>query len=107
MKRGDLITIAMQGAYGKPRPAVVVQANEFPDLESITFLPLSSEVLPRQVFRVQLDPSPDNGLQTPSQVMADKCSTLPRSKIGSVFGTLAPGDMYRVDRALALFLGFA
>ena len=27
MKRGDLVTIALQGDYGKPRPAVVVQSD--------------------------------------------------------------------------------
>jgi len=29
VKRGDLVSIALQGAYGKPRPAVVVQADLF------------------------------------------------------------------------------
>ena len=29
MKRGDLVTIALQGDYGKPRPALVVQSDLF------------------------------------------------------------------------------
>ena len=27
--RGDLVTIAMQGNFGKPRPALVIKANQF------------------------------------------------------------------------------
>ena len=29
MKRGDLVTIAVSGHYGKPRPAMIVQADAF------------------------------------------------------------------------------
>jgi mRNA interferase MazF len=75
-------------------------------MESVTFLPLTSEVLPKQVFRITVGPTPENGLQAPSQIMADKCSTLPLAKVGSVFGHLGAADLGRVDRALAAFLGF-
>jgi mRNA interferase MazF len=107
MNRGDLVTVALPGAYGKPRPAVVVQADRFNHLGSITFLPFTSDVLPAEIFRIMINPSAENGLQTPSQVMADKCSTLPLTKVGSVFGRLGATDLGRVDRALAAFLGFA
>ena len=106
MKRGDLITVMIPGAYGKPRPAVIVQSDRYQAMESITFLPLTSEVLPKQVFRITVDPTAENGLRTPSQVMADKCSTLPLTKVGSVFGRLEDAAMAEVDRALAAFLGF-
>ena len=29
MNRGDLVTIAMQGDFGKPRPALVIQSDRF------------------------------------------------------------------------------
>jgi mRNA interferase MazF len=107
MKRGDLVTVVLPGAYGKPRPAVVVQSDAVEEMESITFLPLTGEILPKQVFRVTVSPSATNGLQEPSQVMADKCSTLPLAKVGAVFGRLDDDDMDAVHRALALYLGFA
>ncbi len=75
-------------------------------MESVTFLPMTSEVLPKQVFRITVVPTAENGLQAPSQIMADKCSTLPLTKVGSVFGHLNAADLSRVDRALAAFLGF-
>ena len=43
MRRGDLITVAMQGTYGKPRPALVIQATWIEGLDSVTFLPLTSK----------------------------------------------------------------
>jgi mRNA interferase MazF len=36
--------------------------------------------------------------------MADKCSTLPRSKVGPVFGHLSDVEMAAVNRAIAIFL---
>jgi mRNA interferase MazF len=106
MNRGDLVTVALPGAYGKPRPAVVVQADRFNHLGSIIFLPFTSDVLPAEIFRIMIDPNAENGLQSPSQIMADKCSTLPLAKVGKVFGRLDAADLGRVDRALAAFLGF-
>ncbi|CAN5348952.1 type II toxin-antitoxin system PemK/MazF family toxin [soil metagenome] len=106
MKRGDLVTVAMPGAFGKPRPAVVVQADGFEGLDSVTFLPLSSNVLPEQVFRVTVGPTSINGLREVSQILADKCSTLRLNKVGPVFGRLSDQEMAQVDRALAVFLGF-
>jgi mRNA interferase MazF len=93
MKRGDLVTVILPSAYGKPRPAVIVQSDRYEAMESITFLPMTSEVLPKQVFRITVVPTAQNGLRTPSQIMAD--------------GRLSPADLGRVDRALAAFLGFA
>jgi mRNA interferase MazF len=106
MKRGDMVTVILPGAYGKPRPAVIVQSDRYEAMESVTFLPLTSEVLPKQVFRVTVAPTMENGLQAQSQVMADKCSTLPLTKVGAVFGRLDDAAMGRIDRALAAFLGF-
>jgi mRNA interferase MazF len=107
MNRGDLVTVALPGAYGKPRPAVVVQADRFNHLGSITFLPFTSDLLPAEISRIMIYPTAENGLQTPSQVMADKCSTLPLTKVGAVFGRLDDNAMGRIDRALAAFLGLA
>jgi mRNA interferase MazF len=106
MKRGDLITVELPGALSKPRPALVVQADGFEVLDSVTFLPLSSEILPEQVFRVTVEPTSINNLREVCQILADKCSTLRLNKVGRVFGRLSDNEMSQVDRALAVFLGF-
>jgi len=106
MKRGDLVTVVLPGAYGKARPALVVQSDRYEAINSVTFLPLTSDVLPKQVFRITVGPTAENGLRADSQIMTDKCSTLPLARVGQVFGRLSTADLARVDRALAAFLGF-
>ena len=108
MNRGDLASAVLPGPYGrKPRPVLVIQSDEFLDLNSITVLPLTSEVLPLQVFRVTVEPTSENGLIERSQIMVDKAHTLPRRRLGYVFGRAAEKDMTAVNRALALFLGLS
>lgn len=107
MRRGDLVTVALQGAYGKPLPALVIQSDLFDEHPSVTLLPVTSELRATPLFRVAVDPSPDNGLHVPSQVMVDKAQSVPRDKVGAVIGHLDAETLLAVNRALAVFLGFA
>lgn len=101
------MTVALQGAYGKPRPALVIQSDLFDEHPSVTILPVTSELHDAPVFRIDLEASEETGLRAASQVMVDKASTVPREKVGEPFGRLSQSDMQAVDRALAVFLGFA
>ena len=103
-KRGDFVTVSLQGDYGKPRPALVVQSDLLTDSESVVLCPVTSE-LRNAAFRVTVEPSPANGLRALSQVMVDKLSTLPRSKISEPFGHLDDERMKTVDLALLLVVG--
>jgi mRNA interferase MazF len=105
MKRGDLVTIAVSGDYGKPCPALVVQANAFDALASVTVLRLTSELHDWPTFRVTIAPTPENKLRVSSQVMIDKAVTVPREKIGKTFGRLDETAMLAVSRALVAFFG--
>lgn len=107
MRRGDLISVALARDCGKPRPAIIVQADDFEQLESVMVVPLTSDRLRQEVFRIHLEPSEQNGLREKSQVMIDKIATLPRAKAGTFIGRVSNDDMALVDRALAAFLGFA
>jgi len=107
MKQGDLISVSLPGDYGKPRPALVIQSDIYEHLNSVTVLPLTSNVLSTEGCRVAVEMSEENGLRQMSQVMVEKAATLPWSKAGPVIGRLSATDMSAVNRALALFLGFA
>ena len=108
MKRGDVVTIAAPGDHGKPRPALIIQADVFNDIHSsITVVPLSSTIIDAPLFRITLDPSRQNGLIRVSQIMVDKVLTLPREKIGKRVGHLSNTLMTRVGRALAIWLGMS
>ena len=108
MKRGDVVTIAAPGDHGKPRPALIIQADVFNDIHSsITVVPLSSTIIDAPLFRITLDPSRQNGLIRVSQIMVDKVLTLPREKIGKRVGHLSNTLMTRVGRALSIWLGMS
>jgi mRNA interferase MazF len=107
MSRGSLVTVIPPGAYGKPRPALVIQSDFLSEHPSLTILPVTSELRKTPLFRVLVKPSLENGLSKPSQVMVDKAHTIPREKIGETFDRLEDDVMLAVNRALALFLGFA
>lgn len=107
MKRGDLVTVALRGAYGKPRPALVIQADLFEEHPSVVILPLTGELRDAPLFRVTIEPSTANGLEKTSQVMVDKPQTIPREKIGTVIGALDSSEVVSINRLLALFLGIA
>jgi mRNA interferase MazF len=105
VRRGDLVPVVLAGAYGKPRPALVIQSDLFALLPSVTVLPVTSELRPIETFRVAVEPTEANGLRARSQVMIDKARTIPRDKAGEPFGRLEPRAMTQVNRALAVFLG--
>ncbi len=107
MRRGDLVTVALPGAYGKPRPALIIQSDLFSTHPSFTLLPVTSELVAAPLLRITVEPNERNGLQKVSQIMVDKAHTVPRGKVGEPFGRLDETDLLAVNRALALFLGFA
>jgi len=107
VRRGDLVTVALQGDQGKPRPALVVQADHFGDLASVTILPITSTLFDAPLLRVMIEPSEENGLAKRSQIMVDKPQTPSRSKLGTVIGRLDDATMVIINRALAVFLGLA
>ena len=107
MRRGDLVTVALHGDQGKPRPALVVQADRFEELGSVTVLPITGTLVNAPLLRVTVDPSEQNGLVKRSQVMVDKPQTPPRSRLGTVVGHLEDPTMVTVSRLLAVFLGLA
>jgi mRNA interferase MazF len=107
VKRGDLVTIALQGDFGKPRPALVVQADRFSETATVTILPVTSALVDAPLLRLTVEPSEGNGLRKQSQIMIDKASTIQRDKIGPAFGQLDDETMVSVTRSLAVFLGVA
>jgi mRNA interferase MazF len=105
MKRGDLVTIALQGDYGKPRPALIVQSDLFAEHPSVTILPVTSELRAAPLFRIRIVPSASNGLQKTSDIMVDKPQSVPRERVGDAFGHVSAEQMLEVSRSLAVFLG--
>ncbi|WP_269902253.1 type II toxin-antitoxin system PemK/MazF family toxin [Paenalcaligenes faecalis] len=105
VRRGDIVSIATQGDFGKPRPALVIQSDLFSAHPSVSVLPITSFLIDAPLLRITLEPNEFNGLKKKSQVMIDKIITVVREKVGGQIGSLDFATMQEIDRCLAVFLG--
>ncbi len=108
MRRGEIWTAAGGKDYaGKPRPVVIVQDDRFDATDSITVCAFTTDPTDAPLFRLQVEPDERNGLRSPCRLMADKITTVPKTKLGSCVGRLDDEDMLRLNRAMLVFLGLA
>lgn len=106
VSRGAIVVVAAKGAYtGKPRPAVVVQADLFnPTHSSVTLCPITSDCVDAPLFRVALPPGERTGLLAASQVMVDKIVSLPREAIVREIGRCDALHLEQIEEALRRWL---
>jgi mRNA interferase MazF len=108
VRRGEIYTAAARGAYtGKPRPVVILQDDRFDATASITVCPFTTNPVEAPLLRLPIDPSDENGLDQPSQLMVDKVTTVPRSSLGERLGRLRDDELVALNRSLVVFLGLA
>lgn len=106
MKRGAIVVVAARGAYtGKPRPAVIVQADLFnPTHASITICPVTSDCVDAPLFRLTLPPGGRTGLKAVSQVMLDKIVSVPRTAITGEIGECDVRELEALHEGLRRWL---
>jgi mRNA interferase MazF len=107
MRRGDIVSVALQGDYGKPRPAVVVQSDILNKQNTDTTIVclITSDLIEFTVHRVNVLPSKLNGLKQESQIMVDKLSLIKRKRIERKIGKLDKRHVDQLNRVLALAIG--
>jgi len=107
VKRGAIVVVAARGAYtGKPRPALVIQADVFnPTHASVTVCPITSDCVDAPLFRLTLPPGSRTGLRGVSQVMIDKIVSVPRAAISGEIGECDAREVDAVDDGLRRWLG--
>jgi mRNA interferase MazF len=106
LSRGDVVIAVFPGELGKPRPAVVLQANEFPGIyTTVLSCPLTTHLLETPLLRPTINASAENGLQHRSQVMVEKITPIRREVIGQQIGRLADDDLSRIEVALVHVIG--
>lgn len=107
MKRGDIVTVAVSGDFGKPRPAVVVQSDDLwvIDTTMVAMMTTTDDLV--STFRIPVEPSTANGLRRKSILMVDKIMVVWRVKCGPVIGRLEAEQMAEVDTCIALVFGLS
>jgi mRNA interferase MazF len=107
VERAEVWTVSGGPDYaGKPRPAAIIQDDRF-DTDSVTVCPFTTDPTDAPLFRLEIEPSSENGLHETCRLMVDKITTIPRSKLGDRVGSLAGTDVIRLNRAIVVFLGVA
>ena len=105
LSRGDIVLVVSSGDYGKPRPAVVVQADIFNGTHnSLTLCLITSELVDAPMFRIPLKPLKRNGLKAASQVMVDKIQSARRDRVKSVIGVVSAAEMREIETAAKIWL---
>lgn len=108
MRRGDIVLMVAPRETGRPRPGIVVQADELEiGASTILICPLSTDIRHSPRLRPLIDPTEQNGLRIRSQAMTDKISPLRHDRIRAVIGSLDAETTERLDRALLIVLGLA
>ena len=107
MRRGDIVTVATNGDYGKPRPAVVIQADALNEtkLQSSIVALITSQIVEAPLLRIDLGNNERTGLKAKSQIMADKLVTIRKKQIGPKIGRLNSAELQRLNRTLAFVVG--
>ena len=105
MKRGDLITVVVSGEHGKPRPAVIVQADRLESAATILVCLLTSEIDRVSESRIAIDPNPANGLRKPSLIQVEKIYPMTKAKCGPRIGSLSSDQIRELDIVLTFVLG--
>ena len=107
MQRGDIVTVPAGGDFGKPRPAVVLQANELSEtfIGSCIVCLISSSLSDAPLLRIHLKPNSRNGLKRESQITVDKIVTLRSERVGAKIGKLSSEELLKLNRTLAFVVG--
>ena len=107
MRRGELWTVA-GGVYAKkPRPALILQDDLFELTDSVTVAPLTSTLTDAPLLRHRVEVTDLSGLQSDSDIMVDKITTVRRSNFHQRVGRLTSQQMADVERLVVVFLGLA
>jgi len=108
VKRGDVVLVVVPSELGRPRPGVVVQADEINEGLSTAFIcPISSDLQEDLPLRPMIEAKPSNGLRLRSQIMTDKMIALRKDRVRRIIGRIDVETSEQLDRALLVVLGLA
>jgi mRNA interferase MazF len=107
LRRGDIITVAVSGDYGEPRPALVIQSDFLAETDSVLVCLLTTTFIDAPLHRLTVLAEAETGLRPPSQVMVDKVIAVRRDRCGAKIGRVDQTMLQNLGTALAFVVGLA
>jgi mRNA interferase MazF len=105
IKRGEIWSVLWVGLANKPRPALVIQSEEFRTTDTDILALITSQENSSEYLRIPVKADSENGLLNDSFICLDKLMAIPISKLGEKFGTVSAEVMRKVDEHLIKILG--
>lgn len=103
--RGEIVVLVAPGDFGKPRPAVIVQADDFNvDPPSYSVCLFTTDLKEVPMIRPTVIPTRANGLRETAQIMADRVITVKADKIKQKIGKLSALHISDLNASLRLWL---
>jgi len=96
LERGQVVTALF--FKDKPRPGVVVRASRYAQSDNVTLCPVTS-TLAGGPLRVRVL-SGKSGLETESEILPYRITTLPGHRIGDSIGRLSNSELRAMDGVL-------
>jgi len=113
IKRGDIYWVDWSPGRGSEqtglRPALVVQSDV---ANAVTRYPVTIVVAVSTKVKgypsnVLINPTSENGLTAPSEVVTGRLLTVAKERLNDYIGSLSASDMLRVDETLAYMIGLS
>jgi mRNA interferase MazF len=105
VRRGDIVTVAIKGEYGKSRPALVIQSDFVADTDSILVCLITAMLRDSPMHRLALPAGGGTGLRRPSQIMVDKIIPARRDRCGPTIGRADGATLTALRDILAFVVG--
>ena len=77
------------------------------ETDSVLVCLLTSTLREAPIYRLTIEPTPENGLRAISQVMVDKIVAVRRDKCGGIIGRFDVANLVALNRMLSLVVGIA
>jgi len=107
VNRGE-VWLVSGGVYAaKPRPALVIQDELYELEDSVTVIPMSSQLNDAPLCRTRIAATEATGLNSDSDAMVDKVTTIKRRHVTDRVGRVSSGDLLAIERLLMAHLGIA
>jgi len=105
INRGEIWSVAWTGFAGKPRPALVIQAEEYRLTETDILALITTTENEASALRLPIKADESNGLQKDSFICLDKLMAIPLANLGKCYGKVSDEIMREINSRLIKILG--
>jgi len=105
INRGEIWSVLWTGLAGKPRPALVIQSEEYRLSETDILALITTTDAIEGILRLPIKADEQNGLRSDSFICLDKLMAIPLANLGKCHGIVSEEIMREVDARLVKILG--